>query len=103
MYFFKTASLLFAGFFLLTYFTIPRIIGVVRYKKLMDNPNDRSSHKTITPTLGGIAFFYGLIFSLFFLRDLDLHSEAIFLVPGLTILFMVGVKDDLVIISYPPH
>src|SRR5690606_14624546 len=99
MYFLETAILLFVGNFLLTYFTIPKITGVVRYKRLMDNPNNRSSHKKVTPTLGGIAFFYCLIFTIFFLKDRDLHNEAIYLIPGLTILFMVGVKDDLVVIS----
>src|SRR5690606_38238381 len=99
VYFLETAVLVFLGAFLLTYLTIPKIIGVVQYKKLMDNPNDRSSHKTVTPTLGGIAFFYCLIFTIFFLKDRDLHNEAIYLIPSLTILLMVGLKDDLVVLS----
>ncbi|MEL4307331.1 MraY family glycosyltransferase [Joostella sp. CR20] len=99
MYFLETAILLFVGAFLLTYLTIPKIIGVVQYKKLMDNPNERSSHKQVTPTLGGISFFYCLIFVIFFLRDRDLHNEAIYLIPGLTVLFIVGLKDDLVVLS----
>ncbi|MEH6704805.1 MAG: MraY family glycosyltransferase [Galbibacter orientalis] len=99
MYFLETAVLLFVGAFLLTYLTIPKIIGVVQYKKLMDNPNDRSSHTQVTPTLGGVAFFYCLIFAIFFLKDKDLHNEAIYLIPGLTILFIVGLKDDLVVLS----
>ncbi|WP_417444264.1 glycosyltransferase family 4 protein [Joostella sp.] len=99
MYFLETAILLFVGSFLLTYFTIPKIIGVVEHKKLMDNPNERSSHKKVTPTLGGVAFFYCLIFAIFFLKDRDLHNEAIYLIPGLTILFIVGLKDDLVVLS----
>lgn len=99
MYFLETAILLFVGAFLLTYLTIPKIIGVVQYKKLMDNPNERSSHKKVTPTLGGVSFFYCLIFAIFFLKDRDLHNEAIYLIPGLTILFIVGLKDDLVVLS----
>ena len=66
----------------------------------MDNPNIRSSHAKKTPTLGGVSFFYTLIFALFFLRILDdCNSEAIFFIPGLTILFIVGLKDDLVVLS----
>ncbi|MDG3581306.1 MraY family glycosyltransferase [Galbibacter pacificus] len=99
MYFLETAILLFIGGFLLTYFTIPKIIGVVEHKRLMDNPNSRSSHKKVTPTLGGVAFFYCLIFAIFFLKERDLHNEAIYLIPGLTILFIVGLKDDLVVLS----
>lgn len=99
MHFLETAILLFVGTFLLTYLTIPKIIGVVEHKKLMDNPNKRSSHKKVTPTLGGVAFFYCLILAIFFLKDRDLHNEAIYLIPGLTILLIVGLKDDLVVLS----
>lgn len=65
----------------------------------MDNPNQRSSHKSRTPTLGGVAFFYTLIFALFFIRGRDAFDEAMYIIPGLTILFIVGLKDDLVVIS----
>jgi len=99
MYFLETATLLFIGSFLLTYLTIPRIISVVEYKRLMDNPNHRSSHRSRTPTLGGIAFFYCLVFTLFFIKDRAEHLEFIYIIPGLTILFIIGLKDDLVVLS----
>ena len=99
MSFLTSAISFFIGAFILTYFTIPKIIGVVEYKSLMDDPNKRSSHGTKTPTLGGIAFFYTLIFALFFLKNWDHFDEAIYFVPSLTILFIVGLKDDLVVLS----
>lgn len=99
MFFLETAIVIFIGAFLLTYLTIPKIIGVVEYKRLMDDPNARSSHKSKTPTLGGIAFFYCLIFALFFIKDRAEFSEAIYIIPGLTILFIVGLKDDMVVLS----
>lgn len=99
MFFLETAVVLFIGAFLLTYLTIPKIIGVVEYKRLMDDPNQRSSHKSQTPTLGGIAFFYCLIFAFFFIKDRAEHSEFIYIIPGLTILFIVGLKDDMVVLS----
>lgn len=90
---------IFLGAFLLTYFTIPKIIGVVEYKKLLDEPNIRSSHRKLTPTLGGIAFYFTIMFSLFFLKEFD-HSKITYsLLPGLTILFIFGLKDDLVVLS----
>ncbi len=95
----KTVSILvFIGAFLLTYTIIPKIIGVVEYKKLMDNPNKRSSHFKITPTLGGVAFYCTLIMSFFFLEKWDVNT-SISIIPGLTILFIVGLKDDLVVLS----
>ena len=99
MYFLETAILIFIGSFLITYLTIPKIIGVVEYKRLMDNPNQRSSHTSRTPTLGGISFFYTLVFALFFIRGRDVFDEAMYIIPGLTILFIVGLKDDLVVLS----
>jgi len=99
LHFLETAVVLFMGAFLLTYLTIPKIIGVVEYKRLMDNPNKRSSHSTKTPTLGGIAFFYTLVFALFFIEERGNFNEAIYIIPGLTVLFIVGMKDDLVVLS----
>ena len=99
MHFLETAVALFMGAFLLTYLTIPKIIGVVEYKRLMDDPNKRSSHSTKTPTLGGIAFFYTLVFALFFIEERGSFNEAIYIIPGLTVLFIVGMKDDLVVLS----
>lgn len=84
---------------MLTYLTIPKIIGVVEYRRLTDDPNGRSSHAMKTPTLGGVSFFYTLIFALFFIRGRDGFDEAMYIIPGLTILFIVGLKDDLVVIS----
>lgn len=84
---------------MLTYFTIPKIIRLVEYKNLMDKPNSRSSHLKRTPTLGGVSFFYTLIFALFFLREWSDNNEAMFFIPGLTILFIIGLKDDLVVLS----
>lgn len=99
MNFLETAILLFIGSFLLIYLTIPKIIKVVEYKRLMDDPNQRSSHASKTPTLGGVSFFYTLIFALFFMKSWNSFEEAIYIIPGLTILFIVGLKDDLVVIS----
>ena len=99
MFFLETAIALFLGSFLMVYLTIPKIIRVVEHKRLMDNPNNRSSHQTKTPTLGGISFYYTLIFALFFINGRDLHNESFYLIPGLTILFIIGIKDDLVVLS----
>lgn len=85
--------------FLVSYMLYPKIISVVSFKKLMEKPNDRSSHSTATPSLGGIAFFIVLILSFYFLEPFDKYNTIPSLIPGLTILFIVGLKDDLVVIS----
>jgi len=85
--------------FIVSYLVIPRIISIVRIKNLMDKPNQRSSHKEKTPTMGGVAFFASLLSSLYFLQVYDSHRLGLSLVIGLLILFYVGVKDDLVGVS----
>lgn len=85
--------------FLLSYMLYPKIISVVSFKKLMEKPNDRSSHSTATPSLGGIAFYIVLILSFYFLEPFDKYNTIPSLIPGLTILFIIGLKDDLVVIS----
>lgn len=65
----------------------------------MDAPNNRSSHLNRTPTLGGASFFYTLIIALFFVKGWNSFEEGMYIIPGLTILFIVGLKDDLVVLS----
>ena len=85
--------------FIVSYLVIPRIISIVRTKNLMDKPNQRSSHKEKTPTMGGVAFFASLLSSLYFLQVYDSHKLGLSLVIGLLILFYIGIKDDLVGVS----
>ena len=85
--------------FIVSYLVIPRIISIVRIKNLMDKPNQRSSHKEKTPTMGGVAFFASLLSSLDCLQVYDSHKLGLSLVIGLLILFYIGIKDDLVGVS----
>ena len=82
--------------FIVSYLVIPRIISIVKTKKLMDDPNKRSSHKESTPTMGGIAFFASFLFCLFFMKEYDVDGVEMALVLGLLMLFYIGLKDDLV-------
>lgn len=82
--------------FIISYLTIPRIQLVVKLKRLMDSPNHRSSHKELTPTMGGIAFFASLLLSLFFIDFYDEDNLSMGLIAGLLVLFYIGLKDDLI-------
>ncbi len=85
--------------FLISYFMIPKLIAVVKFKKLMDNPNSRSSHVNQTPTLAGLVFYVSLVMSLFFIHYLDTVDISINIIASLTILLVMGLKDDLVVLS----
>ena len=78
---------------------IPVIIRNVAYYNLMDNPNGRSSHRISTPTLGGISFFASVMIGISFIRKYDISHITIYLIIALSILFLLGVKDDLTVLS----
>lgn len=85
--------------FVISYFVTSKVIKVVKYKGFMDNPNHRSSHYFKTPTLGGIAFYLSIITSIFLINFYSKNSFSLNLILSLTVLFIVGLKDDLVILS----
>ena len=99
---------------LLSALIIPRILVVAYRKKLFDIPNERKVHDGIIPRLGGISFVPTILFSLSFVTGLRyligfeiaenrLHfiiPEFFFLICGLTLLYLSGIKDDLVGLRY---
>lgn len=83
--------------FMTTYLSVPRVIYVAKKKGLVANPNNRSSHKESTPTIGGVSFFLSLMVSLFVLSKFHNDSHiSMSIATGLTILFFIGLKDDIV-------
>ncbi len=93
------AILLFLGCFVISYIIIPKIISVVKQMKILDTPNIRSSHTNDTPTLGGIALFIICILGIFFISFSDTENMALNIIVGITIIFFVGLKDDISIIN----
>ena len=93
------ALLVFLASFLSTFILIPKLLGIIHHKNLMDHPDDRSSHVEKTPTLGGVTFFVSIVFSLFIIHSFDYDGSALNLIMGVMILFFVGLKDDLMVLS----
>ena len=93
---------------------IPRILLISLRKKLFDMPSERKVHKRAIPRLGGVSFFPTILFSscgVFALRILMgydvpalravyLLPECLFLVCGMTLLYLTGIADDLVGVRY---
>lgn len=96
----ESLFLVFLITFITTYLIIPLIIKVVNHKQLLDQPNHRSSHTQLTPTFGGISFYLSLIMVLLFINSLQESLVTINIVAGLSILLFIGLKDDMVVISY---
>jgi len=94
--FWLSVGLVFVGSFVATYILIPKILWVAYSNRLVLPANERSSHKGTIASFGGVAFFiiFLILLSLIQLVDLDKKSSSL-VVMSLTILFTVGLKDDL--------
>jgi len=80
-----------------SWFAVPAIIDIARSKNLMDAPNHRTSHKLLTPRLGGVAIFAGFVSSITIFGHLENGIQQ--LLAGSIIIFFLGVRDDLGSIS----
>ena len=74
---------------------IPSIIHVARTKNLVAVPGDRSSHIISTPSLGGIAIFAGVIFSIVLWTPFDVFGDLQYILCAFIIIFLIGAKDDI--------
>jgi UDP-N-acetylmuramyl pentapeptide phosphotransferase/UDP-N-acetylglucosamine-1-phosphate transferase len=88
---------LFLGTFVTTFYLIPKVLWVCKEKNLMAKVVGRSAHSTETSSFGGVAFYITLILALALIQCLRLNYMSGHLIASITLLFMVGVKDDLVI------
>lgn len=85
--------------FTLTYFAIPSIIHVAKVKGLCDEPGERRAHTETTPSLGGIAIFAGMIFSIVLWTPFGVFDDLQYILCAFIIIFLIGSKDDIVPIS----
>lgn len=83
----------------ITYALTPSVINVVKVRRLFEKRNDRSSHQQPTPSFGGVAIYISLLLSMSYAEHLFDGDLSIYLITGLTVLFFVGLKDDLTGIS----
>ena len=83
--------------FMLVLYLIPKIRYIVERRELADSPDQRSSHKISTPSMAGVSFFLTLIFAIILTNRWDLDNIGIYLIGALTIIFALGLKDDLIV------
>lgn len=85
--------------FYISYSAFPAIFNVAEAKHLMVEPSDRGAHSEKTPTLGGISIYLSLVVVITTIGALLDTKLLLLLLGGLTILFFLGLKDDLLILS----
>lgn len=84
---------------IITYFAIPPIIYISFKKELIQNPTERCSHINKTPVFGGIAIFFGLIFTTSIISCLVFGKNLNAFFASLFILFVMGIKDDIHVLT----
>ena len=82
--------------FLVSFLSLPVIIKYSLRRNLVDVPGRRKIHKKITPSLGGIAIFLGFFIASLFWMDFGQWANIRYVLASLFIIFMIGVRDDLV-------
>jgi len=83
--------------FILVFMSIPTILKVAYSKNLFDEPGKRRVHKDRVPTLGGLAIFFGILFTYSFYLDWFDYRAIPYLIPALLIIFSIGIKDDILV------
>lgn len=93
---------------------IPRILMISLRKRLFDMPDERKIHKRAIPRLGGVSFFPTILlsccavlalrtltgYSISLLSAVHILPECLFLVCGMTLLYLTGIADDLIGVRY---
>ncbi|MEO7989585.1 MAG: MraY family glycosyltransferase [Chryseolinea sp.] len=82
--------------FLISFIISPVIIKYSLEKNLVDMPSRRKIHKKITPSMGGIAIFIGFTIASSIWLDFHLWTSLRYLYASLLIVFLLGVRDDIV-------
>ena len=82
----------------------PSLIWTLRHINLMDEPDIRSAHRKVTPTMGGVGIYISFSFTLIIMASImGLENRdliAILAVLGAAmILVFLGIKDDLVAVG----
>ena len=85
--------------FSITFFGIPSIVRVSNLKNLTAMPNKRTSHIKPVPNLGGLAIFTSVILSTILIAGSFFGPELIYILAGLVIIFVTGIKDDILILD----
>lgn len=82
--------------FLVSFIILPVIIKYSLAKNLLDVPGRRKIHKKVTPSMGGIGIFGGFLMAVFVWIDFDQWSNVHYLLASLFLVFLLGVRDDIV-------
>jgi len=85
--------------FIITFLAIPIILQVAEQKKLFDIPDERKVHTRPVASLGGVGIFGGFILASLLSIQGYLYPEFQYFFAASIVIFFLGLKDDLMILS----
>ena len=91
-----SSVILFISAFTCVNLLIPIVIWVSLQKRLATPIVNRSSHRSITPPFGGVAFYMIFVVFICVIQYILKETTGYIIIAAISILFMIGLKDDLV-------
>ncbi len=85
--------------FIITFLAIPVILQVAEQKKLYDIPDERKVHTRPVASLGGVGIFGGFLLASLLSIQGYLNPEFQYFFAAAVVIFFLGLKDDLMILS----
>jgi len=85
--------------FIITFLAIPVVLQIAEAKKLYDIPDERKVHTRPVASLGGIGIFGGFLLACLLSIQVYLNAEFQYFFAAALVIFFLGLKDDLMILS----
>ncbi|HOZ85285.1 MAG TPA: MraY family glycosyltransferase [Niabella sp.] len=85
--------------FIVAFLAIPMVMLIADKKRLYDIPDERKVHTRPIASLGGVAIFLAFSFSSILCIDFRNNSDFQYFLAAAFLMFFVGLKDDLVLLS----
>ncbi len=84
---------------IISFLIMPLIISTLKRKNLLDTPDRRKIHKGFIPSLGGVGIMAGVMVALLIWLTFGGIVEHKYILASVGILFVAGIRDDLIPIS----
>ena len=81
-------------------YLIPKVVQIAIAKGLVDKPNGRTVHQGNIPNLGGLALLTSIVVTSLLFWNMSLIDKVQYRLVGIIIIFLVGFKDDILVISH---
>lgn len=85
--------------FIITHIVIPAIIRISVNKNLVAQPNERTSHTSLVPNLGGMGIFIGFILSFTLFSNFESFPSLQYFLFAMILILFLGIKDDITALS----